>query len=292
MIYSRKAGSVIILIISVFTKFSAQISLNEFLTLTEEQKIKLDIFRELIISRLPEDYMKEDVYIIRWLRDSNFDIPTAEKRLMNMVSWRQENQMDTILQEDWAKSDYEFKIYIEGCDRDKKPVISVSVDWDIRRMVISGESKKLMRYIDRTFEEAEQMARRMIADGQNVTQLTMMFDLSNFNLIEQACGRCLPIYFHLITTYQDHFAGLLHKIIIINAPEVFVPLYDALKPALFKNTRDLITVLGRDKAHSLRFLMKEMDKDQLSRKYLGSKKESLDFQELRDSGEVYRCTNV
>lgn len=38
-----------------------------------------------------------------------------------MVSWRQENQMDTILQEDWAKSDYEFKIYIEGCDRDKKP---------------------------------------------------------------------------------------------------------------------------------------------------------------------------
>lgn len=43
MIYSRKAGSVIILIISVFTKFSAQISLNEFLTLTEEQKIKLDI---------------------------------------------------------------------------------------------------------------------------------------------------------------------------------------------------------------------------------------------------------
>lgn len=80
--------------------------------------------------------------------------------------------------------------------------------------------------------------------------------------------------------------------ILCVAPEVFVPLYDALKPALFKNTRDLITVLGRDKAHSLRFLMKEMDKDQLSRKYLGSKKESLDFQELRDSGEVYRCTNV
>lgn len=29
--------------------------------------------------------------------------------------------MDTIFQEDWEKFDYEFKIHVEGCDRDKKP---------------------------------------------------------------------------------------------------------------------------------------------------------------------------
>lgn len=70
-------------------------------------------------------------------------------------------------------------------------MISVPVDWDVRRIVISGESKKFMRYIDRIFEEADLMVRKMTNEGQNVTQITMLFDLSNFNLIQQGCGRCM-----------------------------------------------------------------------------------------------------
>jgi hypothetical protein len=64
---------------------------NKFLDLsiTYNQKVALDKFKELVGPRLPHDYMSEDIYLIRWLRAKNFDIPAAEKMLKTVLIYNQ-----------------------------------------------------------------------------------------------------------------------------------------------------------------------------------------------------------
>jgi hypothetical protein len=64
---------------------------------------------------------------------------------------------------------------------------------------------------------------------------------------------------------------------------------------LYKNSAlpqqylDLIHIYGRNKKEWKRVLMKEIDKDQLSPFLGGSNPEGLDYGELRNSGDTYRC---
>lgn len=51
-----------------------------------------------------------------------------------MIKWREENDIDNILDEDFSDFDNEYRSYLEGCDKDGRPVISFYVgDWDLRR---------------------------------------------------------------------------------------------------------------------------------------------------------------
>jgi len=44
------------------------VSFEEDVKLTRSEKIALDKFREKVLPILPHDYMKQDLYLIRWLR--------------------------------------------------------------------------------------------------------------------------------------------------------------------------------------------------------------------------------
>lgn len=82
-------------------------------------------------------------------------------------------------------------LYILICHLIAIPVFSIPIgDWDIRRAVIAGKGDKLMRYFDKVFEEASTMIRLMQADGQNATQLIVIFDVSSFSLGQHSCPRC------------------------------------------------------------------------------------------------------
>lgn len=50
---------------------------------------KFKQFKERVIKRLPESYMKTDFYLIRWLRARNYNLQSAQDMLfeVNKVSW-------------------------------------------------------------------------------------------------------------------------------------------------------------------------------------------------------------
>jgi hypothetical protein len=96
--------------------------------------------------------MKEDIYLVRWLRGSkfstkhiffnkcciilyitqyfpcfqksparNFDVEQARLMLLKNLKWREENRMDTILQEDFSDLESEMKYWINAVAYDGKP---------------------------------------------------------------------------------------------------------------------------------------------------------------------------
>lgn len=70
-------------------------------------------------------------------------------------------------------------------------VVSIYMgDWDIRREIIAGKGKRLMRYGDRLGEEASINVRKILKDGENVTQSTIIMDMKNFNIAQHACPQC------------------------------------------------------------------------------------------------------
>lgn len=42
-------------------------------------------FKERVVNKLPEPFMRTDFYLIRWLRRKDFDIPQAEHMLMQVI---------------------------------------------------------------------------------------------------------------------------------------------------------------------------------------------------------------
>jgi hypothetical protein len=71
------------------------------------------------------------------------------------------------------------------------PVVSVAVgDWDVRKVVISGQSYKMARFFDKLLDEITGVIRLAQSEGKNVTQYTHLFDLANYNTFQQGCPLC------------------------------------------------------------------------------------------------------
>jgi len=280
-------------LVSLNIRVTVQISVDEFLSLTYEQKLKLDEFRELISPSLPHEYMKKDVFLIRWLRDRNFNVAQAEKRLLDHVQWRKENNIDSILSENWEDFNFEYRVHVEGCDKEDKPVVSIFLgDWDIRKAVVTGQGQRLMRYIDKFFEEAQIMVTRMQESGQVVTQATVIVELKNFNLVTHACPRCIPIYLYVLSVYERQYPGFAHRIMLVNMPQIALPIWNIYKHMLSPQTASVVAIYGNNKKEWQRILLKEINKNQLSRTFGGIKDDTLDYSDFRLTGEVFECSKA
>lgn len=51
----------------------------------------------------------------------NFNIPLARDMLMNNLKWREDNRMDSILEEDFSDFEEDFKYWIKAFSYDGKP---------------------------------------------------------------------------------------------------------------------------------------------------------------------------
>lgn len=70
-------------------------------------------------------------------------------------------------------------------------MISIPIrDWNVRRAVMAGQSRKLMRYLDKQLEEVATLMREARQNGQNMTQFKRIMDMTNFDFRIQACPLC------------------------------------------------------------------------------------------------------
>jgi len=288
MLQFRKGLSLIFPIICLIP-LVAGITLEEFLTLTLDQKAKLDEFSDRVGHLAPHAYMKTEVFLVRWLRDSKFDVQDAESRFLKMLKWREENRMDTILLEDWSDLDKVLNTDVEGCDKEGRPVISIIMgDWDLRAIILTHGITRMHRYVDKMWEEAAVMLLRMLEDKQNVTQGSFLFDLEQFSLVTHACANCLSFYFRNIITLQNNYPGMFHKVMFLNTPQIALPIWEALKGQMRPSFQESFSVHAKNKKEWQSHL-DWIDPDQLSYVFGGLRNRGVELQEIRLSGKVFRC---
>jgi hypothetical protein len=63
--------------------------------------------------------------------------------------------------------------------------------WDIRKITVGGHLPKVMRYIDRIFEEGI-LETMMVAEetGKEITQGVIILDLNGYSLRSHGCLAC------------------------------------------------------------------------------------------------------
>lgn len=100
---------------------TGSVSVEKDLALTQSEKSVLDKFRKKVEPLLYRNFMKYDIYLIRWLRARDFDVPSAEAMLRTHLKWRKERKMDSILQEDLDDIKKDFHATIDTYDREGRP---------------------------------------------------------------------------------------------------------------------------------------------------------------------------
>ncbi|ODM88861.1 Protein real-time [Orchesella cincta] len=189
------------------------------LHLTFEEKTTLDTFKQQVIHLLPEEFMKSDFYLIRWLRARNWDISDAKTMLFDTLKWRKENKIHSILQENWSDLEQDFPANFESSDKMFRPICTMEMgEWDFRLAVLTGKSQRLNRYLAYIIERYVSDVFKAQAAGRNVTRALVLVDAEGFSLRKHACPLCIPILIRWTVTMEMYYPQFTNEIIIINAP--------------------------------------------------------------------------
>ncbi|ODM98130.1 SEC14-like protein 2 [Orchesella cincta] len=247
------------------------IPVEEDLTITYKEKVALEKFRQLVLEHLKDDYMKQDIYLIRWLRAANLDLKLAEQKLLDNLKWREENDIDNLLSEDFSDFERDYPYTTDTYDKTGRPMIAFTFgDWDLRKAVLAGQARRFTRYLDRAFENVTTQIRAKQARGENVTQSQFLINLENFNLAQQGCIQCLPAIFTYFQ-HQVYYPNLADNIVLVNTPTVFEVVLRILRPIMAPETRVALKVFGTNRQQWQQFLYSIIDKDQLSRDFGGTR---------------------
>ncbi|XP_035707849.1 SEC14-like protein 2 [Folsomia candida] len=256
--------------------FSGTVKYADDLIISQKQKEILDKFREIVLSRLPHDYMKRDIYLVRWLRAKRFDIEASETMFMRNLRWREENKMDTILNEEWSDLELNYPILMQGCDKIGRPVVSGQAgEWDVRGAILAGLYERGLRYVDRILEESVVIVRKAQERGENMTQFVAVIDMRHYSFVQHGCPLCVIMYAYAAQSYRDHYPGSAHRVIMINVPSAFLAAWTLIRSALPEDERNLLVLYGRDEHEWKTPLFKEIDPSELTIDFGGTNEEAV-----------------
>ncbi|XP_021965857.1 SEC14-like protein 2 [Folsomia candida] len=267
---------------------------DEDLTLTFDQKVKLDEFKAIITPRVPHEYMKSEVYLLPWLRVNNFNVDAATKEIVMNFNWRDENKIDSIFEDDWTQFNKDYRISVEGCDAEGKPVLSLFVgEWNLRRAVVSGQSDKMYRFIDKLYEEAGFVMRNMQKSGNNITRVQFLSEFSGVSVQQQLCPRCISFFIRILEGAGRN-PLIFTKLIFLNIPQYAVSVWNNIvAPITPPSVASLIELHGTNKEAWRDILLKThgIDVSKLSPDFGGDGPDSVDLETIRRNGYNYECPN-
>ncbi|OXA44907.1 SEC14 cytosolic factor [Folsomia candida] len=246
---------------------------EEDVTLTLEQKILLDEFKERVVPDITKSYMKAELYLVKWLRSSRFDLDLAVERFRQNLQWRKDQSMDTIHSEDWSDMwNDDIRYYVDGRDKLGRPYALIEMRHiDIRKLVLTGKGERYLRYLDKGVDDACQLVHEVSQRYGNVSRGNLLINLDGLNVAQHGCVRCIPYLIRALISFLDHQPECLDKTILVNAP-AFIEQYFNLAVSLVpKEIMGNLLILGTNWNVWKPELLKYFDPDQLPRSLGGRK---------------------
>ncbi|XP_021943090.1 SEC14-like protein 2 [Folsomia candida] len=262
----------VLIFIGLMQNSCKAITFEEDVTLTLAQKGLLDEFKIRVMPKLVEPYMQDDLFLLKWLRYSNFNVESAESRLLKHMAWRKKNGMDTIDQEDFSDLRPDFRYSLEGRDKLGRSFIYFEAGTiDLRRALVQGKGEKLMRYVDKGLQEACTLVRNLGQEYKNITRGHLIINLDGFNIMQHGCLRCIPFLLRIVIGYEENYPECADQIITVNTPSSVEPVLNAIKALLSPGMRKSLHIYGTNRRQWLNELEKDFDFDKLPPSLGGSK---------------------
>ncbi|CAL8079995.1 unnamed protein product [Orchesella dallaii] len=243
-----------LLVISFEKNFASAASPSSYdvdkeLILTEKEKIAFETFRAAIIPELKLEMMKNDLYLLRWIRAKRLDVKLAVRDMLEVVEFIRVNHIATIMDEDFGDMIDEVPYNQDIVDLKGRPVGYGSFDgaWNIRRIVLQGRRPQLNRYLYKmTFGLMFKLA-DINKKQPNITTFSVLVSFNGFNSAQHVCPLCVSTYVTLLQLYERFLPGFVEQVIVINAPTSIHVFLNVIRPVLSEHTNRALKIFGQNK---------------------------------------------
>ncbi|KAH9523856.1 hypothetical protein Btru_047245 [Bulinus truncatus] len=216
-----------------------------------------------------------DVHLSKWLKVSEFDVIMADARIRKCLEFREQMSVDSLVK-DYRPPDCLRDFYsggLCGVDKEGSPVYyelygllnvksalkSVGKDGLIKYKLYQHE--KIIKYL------------KKISKGKrkSVETILVIVDMQ-FSRKENLFSSELLVWSEVLELLVEHYPCLFKEILLLNTPAWYTDVEAAIQPYVSKNTRKLITVVGKN---GLPGLFRRIYKKNIPA-YLGGEKPDLD----------------
>jgi hypothetical protein len=268
----RLAAFLGLALLSIFGSCGAS-QYAELDALDATQKESLQQLKTGVSGDVPHDYMKEDIYLVKFLQASSYNSSKAEIMVKDMVKWRKENNVDNWEQDATLNAFAEDYPSLEnGLDKGGRPVREVPFGkWNVKKALVTGKIIGLSNYAVRSVERCTVKIREQQKQGKDVSEWIHVLNMEGFGPEGPACANCIPLYMFYVGKYEKYYPNTMKEIILVNTPNTFAKFYKLFKPALSERTQKILTIFGTKKEEWKAYLAERIEEDQLA-DWFGGKK--------------------
>ncbi|XP_076895190.1 patellin-3-like isoform X2 [Bidens hawaiensis] len=190
---------------------------------------------------------RSDVVLLKFLRARDFKVKEALAMLKNVVAWRKEFGIDSLLDEDLG-SEQEKVVYMHGVDKEGHPVCYNAYgeyqNKELYNETFSTEEKrtKNLRWRIQFLEKA---IRKLDFSPNGVCTILQVIDFKNspgpFKWeLRQATNQALQLF-------QDNYPEFVAKQVFINVPFLYLAFYKVINPFFTQRTKSKFVFAGPSK---------------------------------------------
>ncbi|XP_060077261.1 SEC14-like protein 2 [Ylistrum balloti] len=254
---------------SVIPKTDLGKGVLEPVPLTPEQELALATFRNKVQDVLRQEH--DDRFLLRWLKARKFDLNKSEEMLRNSLSWREKNNVDTIL-DDFESPDVLKKYFTGGTSGFDKEGCPIWVDplgrLDFKGLMASANQKDMLLH---KLCDLERFSKVMVEQshklGKVIDKETIIYDMEKVGM-RHLWKPGIDTFNQFVTLVEDNYPERLKFIFIINAPKIFPVIWKLVRPFVAEETRKKIKVFGTTNYKDT--LLEYIDADQLPAAYGGT----------------------
>lgn len=244
-------------------------SYEEDTKLTKAQAAALEKLKKSVVPKLKRDFEKDEIYLLQFLRAKQFDPKKAEQYLLSESQWRTDYKMDTIHSEDFSDMEREYPFKVSGLDNKGQPILYMDLGiWDIRKAVLGGKGKKLVRWFLKLHDEARIKVREEQLKGKKVTRYVYLVNMDGANGVTNVEANSMPIYVEFATGFVGHYPNLSDTIYLIKTPALFEVVLTLAKQAA-PPLKELLDVKGHSEAEWKPVMRKNIKPATLPKRYGG-----------------------